>query len=76
MTHYAQMGKNFQQFDYRNSKINKKNYDSKNPPEYNLAAISVPVHLYYGKNDPVTTEKVIFVVMTIFPAKIFWFSGR
>ncbi|RZC35006.1 Abhydro lipase domain containing protein [Asbolus verrucosus] len=28
------------------------------PPEYPLTRIKVPIHLFYGRNDPLSTEKV------------------
>lgn len=63
VAHYVQLDKKFKQFDFHDSKKNKEKYGSIHPQEYNLAAISVPVHLFYGKKDPLATEEVIFEIM-------------
>ncbi|KAF3426646.1 hypothetical protein E2986_10919 [Frieseomelitta varia] len=50
--HYGQLihsGK-FQKFDY-GVVGNIKKYGQKNPPDYNLGNVKLPVYLYYGAND-------------------------
>ncbi|RZC40345.1 Abhydro lipase domain containing protein, partial [Asbolus verrucosus] len=60
LLHYAQIintTHRFQFFDY-GPDLNLKLYNSSVPPEYPLSNIKLPVHLFYGKRDPVSHEKV------------------
>ncbi|KAH8354919.1 hypothetical protein KR093_001140 [Drosophila rubida] len=52
MFHYLQEYNSnyFRQFDYGSTR-NKKEYGNKNPPNYNVEGIEVPVYLYYSDND-------------------------
>ncbi|KAJ8922570.1 hypothetical protein NQ315_007600 [Exocentrus adspersus] len=56
--HYAQeinSGK-FRQYDF-GKKLNKQDYGSSNPPDYDLSKITAPVYLIYSKNDWLSAEK-------------------
>lgn len=59
--HYIQMGlsKGFNQFDYGNVKLNQKKYGRDTPPPYNLTRVTVPINLYYSKDDTLVTEQNI-----------------
>ncbi|KAH8299612.1 hypothetical protein KR044_003507 [Drosophila immigrans] len=52
MFHYLQEynSGDFRRFDYGSTR-NKKEYGSKNPPDYDVEGIDVPVYLYYSDND-------------------------
>ncbi|KAM8713456.1 hypothetical protein ACLKA7_013724 [Drosophila subpalustris] len=52
MFHYLQEynSGHFRQFDYGSTR-NKKEYGNKNPPDYDVEGIDVPVYLYYSDND-------------------------
>lgn len=57
--HYLQISGNNRFQKYDNGKIeNMKLYGTTTPPEYKLGDIRVPVHLFAGKNDTVTTYSV------------------
>lgn len=51
--HYIQLTRDggFRQFDYEDKKINQQIYGSNTPPDYNLTQITVPVNLFYSKDD-------------------------
>ena len=59
MEHFAQMiakkDPELRKFDYGKKK-NLKLYGSEEPPAYDLRKISIPVYLYYGNNDLLSTE--------------------
>uniref|UniRef100_A0A182YPP6 AB hydrolase-1 domain-containing protein n=1 Tax=Anopheles stephensi TaxID=30069 RepID=A0A182YPP6_ANOST len=50
--------KRFQQFDYRNYMLNTQKYGQAKPPEYNLSRVLLPVSLFHGTNDFITSTKV------------------
>lgn len=51
--HYIQLIRSgdFRQFDYEDKKLNHIMYGSQIPPSYNLTQITVPVNLFYSKDD-------------------------
>jgi lysosomal acid lipase/cholesteryl ester hydrolase len=57
--HYVQLVKsgNFQKYDYGKTK-NLEIYGEKEPPHYNLTAITAPVALYWGENDALGPPEV------------------
>lgn len=58
LIHFAQIVESdrFQQFDY--GKSNKKHYGTSKPPEYDLAATTVPVTIFYGNKDGLVPASV------------------
>lgn len=60
LDHYAQIiasGGRFQYYDY-GSDENVRRYNSSIPPTYPVEDISLPVHLFYGRNDYLAGETV------------------
>ncbi|XP_050080629.1 lipase 3-like [Anopheles maculipalpis] len=59
LIHFGQLmqTKKFQQFDYRNYMINTQKYGQAKPPEYNLSRVLLPVSLFHGTNDFITSKK-------------------
>ncbi|EAA00061.4 AGAP011718-PA, partial [Anopheles gambiae str. PEST] len=49
--------KKFQQFDYRNYMLNTQKYGQAKPPEYNLSRVLLPVSLFHGTKDFITSAK-------------------
>ncbi|XP_053678646.1 lipase 1-like [Anopheles nili] len=49
--------KKFQQFDYRNYFTNMQKYNQGKPPEYNLSRVLLPVSLFHGTKDFITSTK-------------------
>uniref|UniRef100_A0A182NPN3 Lipase n=1 Tax=Anopheles dirus TaxID=7168 RepID=A0A182NPN3_9DIPT len=49
--------KRFQQFDYRNYVTNTQKYGQAKPPEYNLSRVLLPVSLFHGTRDFITSTK-------------------
>uniref|UniRef100_A0A182URJ6 Partial AB-hydrolase lipase domain-containing protein n=2 Tax=Anopheles merus TaxID=30066 RepID=A0A182URJ6_ANOME len=49
--------KKFQQFDYRNYMLNTQKYAQAKPPEYNLSRVLLPVSLFHGAKDFITSAK-------------------
>ena len=47
----------FRKFDYGVAD-NVEKYGQEQPPEYNLSNVSVPVDLYYGTDDIISTPQV------------------
>lgn len=58
LTHYMQMSgsKKFQHYDFGEVK-NQRMYGNTKPSSYNLSDIDIPVHLFSGANDALTTYK-------------------
>jgi pimeloyl-ACP methyl ester carboxylesterase len=56
--HFKQISKSrkFQYFDYGDKNI--RIYGSKNPPEYNLGRVTVPIYIYWGTLDSTIDRKV------------------
>uniref|UniRef100_A0A8D8RT47 Lipase 1 n=1 Tax=Cacopsylla melanoneura TaxID=428564 RepID=A0A8D8RT47_9HEMI len=48
---------NFAQFDYGTSEGNLAHYNRTSPPEYNLTRVRIPISLYYGGTDSVSSTK-------------------
>lgn len=70
LTHYLQeihANGNFQQYDFGKTE-NMKRYGRSTPPSYPVEKITVPVHLFYGKNDWLAMPKVeiLFKVFFLF----------
>ncbi|CAH1378785.1 unnamed protein product [Tenebrio molitor] len=62
LLHFAQemaVQERFQFFDY-GPQYNLHFYNSETVPEYPISRINIPVHLFYGKNDRLATEKDVF----------------
>lgn len=60
--HYVQFmrSKGFHQYDYDSRWMNKRIYGRDTPPPYNLTKITVPINLYYSKDDTmVAAENII-----------------
>ncbi|XP_035790629.1 lipase 3-like [Anopheles albimanus] len=59
LIHFGQLmqTRKFQQFDYRNNMLNTKKYGQAKPPEYNLSRVMVPVSLFHGTKDFITSSK-------------------
>lgn len=57
--HYLQMARRgeFAQFDYGRI-MNMARYGQSVPPPYRLGDIEIPVHLFYGKDDRVSSQTV------------------
>lgn len=66
MEHYSQLILNgkFSRFDY-GSEQNMKVYNSSDPLEYNLQDISVPVSLFWAKNDNLADTTVIRLIIRV-----------
>jgi len=52
---FAAPGK-FRHYDYGD--LNMAKYNQRTPPEYNLKAVTTPVNIFYGKNDPFSDPAV------------------
>ncbi|XP_058065393.1 lipase 3-like [Anopheles bellator] len=59
LIHFGQLmqTKKFQQFDYRNYMLNTKQYGQAKPPEYNLSRVLLPVSLFHGAKDFITSTQ-------------------
>ncbi|KFB37048.1 AGAP011718-PA-like protein [Anopheles sinensis] len=59
LIHFGQLmqTRKFQQFDHKNHMINMQRYGQGKPPEYNLSRVRLPVSLFYGTRDFVTSIK-------------------
>ncbi|ETN62985.1 lysosomal acid lipase [Anopheles darlingi] len=59
LIHFGQLmqTKKFQQFDFRNYMLNTKQYGQAKPPEYNLSRVMVPVSLFHGSKDFITSNQ-------------------
>lgn len=64
--HYIQSVRagGFQQFDFDSKKINQKIYGSDTPPAYDLSKITVPVNLFYSKNDDTASLKDVMLLQS------------
>uniref|UniRef100_A0A182Q0B1 Lipase n=1 Tax=Anopheles farauti TaxID=69004 RepID=A0A182Q0B1_9DIPT len=53
LLHFAQLNRfgRFQQFAFEREEENLAHYGTKQPPAYNLSAVTVPIVIYYGLND-------------------------
>uniref|UniRef100_A0AAG5DSP7 Partial AB-hydrolase lipase domain-containing protein n=1 Tax=Anopheles atroparvus TaxID=41427 RepID=A0AAG5DSP7_ANOAO len=59
LIHFGQLmqTRKFQQFDHKNHMINVQRYGQAKPPEYNLSRVRLPVSLFHGTRDFVTSIK-------------------
>ncbi|CAK1595753.1 unnamed protein product [Parnassius mnemosyne] len=68
--HFAQeiLARNkFQQFDFGPSN-NQRMYGSDQPPEYDLSKITLPIHLYWARNDLLSSEKDVKMLLDKLPS--------
>lgn len=51
--HYIQWERSggFNQFDYDSKRINRMKYGRDTPPPYNLTQATIPINIYYSKDD-------------------------
>lgn len=50
-------GEKFTQFDY-GRRENVERYGTAEPPEYDLAMVTVPVYIFWSQNDPISPPQV------------------
>lgn len=65
LSHYAQFSTSgrFQRFDYGKEE-NIVRYGTEKPPAYNISEITLPVHIFYGDKDVISTPKVTPTITT------------
>ncbi|KAI8435542.1 hypothetical protein MSG28_003838 [Choristoneura fumiferana] len=68
IVHFAQLilSKRFQQFDYGSN--NQRVYGSELPPEYDLSKVTLPMTMFWAKNDFLSSETAVNMLKEKLPA--------